>query len=87
MDWISTFLPMGSSSVKTLLQVLNIPFRQKKITHSPRQYFFKNLFPPTEERGGGNYDLLYQKLIRKYEDDDTTNTEDFHFGSFNSSLA
>ena len=26
-------------------------------------------FHPTAERGGGNYDLLYQNLIRKYEDD------------------
>ena len=43
--------------------------RQKEITHSPRQHFFKNLFPPTAERGGGNYDLLYQNSIRKYEDD------------------
>ena len=24
---------------------------------------------PTAERGGGNYDLLYQNSIRKYEDD------------------
>ena len=43
--------------------------RQKEITHSPRQHFFKNLFPPTAERGGGNYDLLYENSIRKYEDD------------------
>ena len=43
--------------------------RQKKITHSPRQHFFKNLFPPTAERGRGNYDFLYQNSIRKYQDD------------------
>ena len=42
--------------------------RKKEITHSPRKYFFENLFPPTGERGGGNYDLLYQNLIRKYDD-------------------
>ena len=30
--------------------------------------FFENLFPPTVESGGGNYDLLYQNSIRKYED-------------------
>ena len=24
---------------------------------------------PQDERGGENYDLLYQNLIRKYEDD------------------
>ena len=39
--------------------------RQKEIIHSPRQYFFENLFPPTPERGGGNYDLLYQNSVRK----------------------
>ena len=27
------------------------------------------LFPPTAERGGENYDLLYQNSIREYEDD------------------
>ena len=43
--------------------------RQKKITHSPRQHSFKNMFPPTPERGGGNYDLLYQNSVQKYEDD------------------
>ena len=42
--------------------------RQKEITHSPRQHFSENLFPPTTERGGRNYDLLYQNSIRKYED-------------------
>ena len=42
--------------------------RQKEITHSPRQHSFENLFPPTVERGGGNYDLLYQNSVRKYED-------------------
>ena len=43
--------------------------RQKEITHSPRQHSFENLFPLTTERGGGNYDLLYQNSVRKYEDD------------------
>ena len=43
--------------------------RQKGITHSPRQHCFKNLSPPAAERGGGNYDLLYQNSVRKYEDD------------------
>ena len=43
--------------------------RQKEITHSPRQHSFENLFPPTAERGGGNYDLLYQNSVRKYQDD------------------
>ena len=43
--------------------------RKKEITHFPRQHSFENLFPATAERGGGNYDLLYQNLVRKYEDD------------------
>ena len=43
--------------------------RQKEITQSARQDSFENLFPPTGERGGGNYDLLYQNSVRKYEDD------------------
>ena len=43
--------------------------RQKEITHSPRQHSFENLFRPTAERGGGNYDLLYKNSVRKYEDD------------------
>ena len=29
----------------------------------------ENLFPLTAERGGENYDLLYQNSIRKYGDD------------------
>ena len=43
--------------------------RQKKVTHSPRQHSFENLFPPTAKKGEGNYDLLYQNSVRKYEDD------------------
>ena len=43
--------------------------RQKKVTHSPRQHSFENLFPPTAEKGERNYDLLYQNSVRKYEDD------------------
>ena len=42
-------------------------------THEPVPHskllaeFFENLFPPTAERGGENYDLLYQNSIRKYD--------------------
>ena len=43
--------------------------RQKEITFSPTQYSFENLFPPTAERVGGNYDLLFQYSVRKCEDD------------------
>ena len=31
--------------------------------------FFENLLPPTAERGGEKYDLIYQNSIRKYEVD------------------
>ena len=30
----------------------------------PRQHSFKNLFPPTAERGEGNYDLLYRNSVK-----------------------
>ena len=43
--------------------------RQKEISHSPKQHSFENMFPPTVERGGGNYDFLYQNSVRKYEND------------------
>ena len=42
---------------------------QDSVPHSKLQVeFFENLFPPTAERGGQNYDLIYQNSIRKYED-------------------
>ena len=41
---------------------------QNEITHFPRQHSFKNLFPPTAERGRGNYDLLYQNSVGNYDD-------------------
>ena len=31
--------------------------------------FFENLFPPTAERGGESFVLLYQNSVRKFEDD------------------
>ena len=43
--------------------------RQREITHSLKQHSSENLFPPTAERGGGNYDFLYQNSVRKYEGD------------------
>ena len=48
---------------------LSLRPREKEIVHSPRQYSFKNLFPPTAERGGENYDLLYKYSVRKDEGD------------------
>ena len=42
---------------------------QKELSHSPRQHSFENLFPLLAKMGGGNYDLLDQNLVRKYEED------------------
>ena len=58
-----------SSHSKLAPKILSSHPRKKEITHSPRQHFFENLFPPIAERGGGNYNLLYQHSIRKYNDD------------------
>ena len=45
-------------------------FTHTLVLQSERQVeLFENLFPPTAEWGGENYDLLYQNSIRKYEDD------------------
>ena len=57
------------SPLKTPPKFLPSRPRQKEITHSPWQHSFENLLPPTAERGGRNYDLLYQNSVRKYEDD------------------
>ena len=44
-------------------------------THGPvpqwklQEEVFVNLFPSTAQRGGENYNLLYQDSVRKYEDD------------------
>ena len=53
-----------------LENVLNLGiFTQALVPQSELQAeLFGNLFPPTAERGGEKYDLLYQNLIRKYED-------------------
>ena len=59
------FLPTQAAPFK----FLSSHPRQKETSHSPRQHSFENLFPPTAERGGGNYVLPYEKSIRKYEDD------------------
>ena len=45
-------------------------FTHAPVPHSKLQAeFFENLFPPTAERSGENYDLVYQNSVRKYEDD------------------
>ena len=40
-----------------------------KILFAPGSIFFVHLFSTAAERGGENYDLLYQNSTRKYEDD------------------
>ena len=55
------------TSLETRPQVLAITsYRQKEITYPARQRSVKNLFPPLAERGGENYNLLYQNSVRKY---------------------
>ena len=54
---------------KLVPKFLSLRSRQKEITHSPKQHSFENLFPPAGEKGGGNYDLLFQNSVRKYKDD------------------
>ena len=55
--------------LKTLSNfLLSLP-RQKEITHSHRQRFFRNLFPSAAEKSGENYGFLYQNSVKKYEDD------------------
>ena len=67
MHRFEAFLLMPPHS-KLAPRFLLSPPRKKDITQSPRQHSFENLFPPTTERGGRNYDLLYQNSVRKYED-------------------
>ena len=54
-----------------LENVLNLGiFTHALVPHSKLEAeFFENLFPSTADRGGENYDLLYQNSIRKYEND------------------
>ena len=44
-------------------------FTHGPVPQSKLQEVFVNLFPSTAQRGGENYDLLYQDSVRKYEDD------------------
>ena len=43
--------------------------KQYSFENHSRQHSFENLFAPTAEMAGENYDLLYQNSVRKYEDD------------------
>ena len=40
-----------------------------KLLISPGRILLKNCFPQQQKGAGGNYDLFYQKSVRKYEDD------------------
>ena len=45
-------------------------FTHAPLPHSNLQVeYLEKMFPPTAERGGECYDLVYQAPIRKYEDD------------------
>ena len=43
-------------------------FTHAPVPHSNSRYNFLKICTPHEVKGGENYDLLYQNLIRKYED-------------------
>ena len=47
------------SYLKFSSKFLSSHSRQRKIIYSTRQRFFENLFSPTKESVGENYDLLY----------------------------
>ena len=48
----------------------HLPFQGRgKLPIPPRPHFVENLFPPTAERLGWNYDFLYQESIKRYKDD------------------
>ena len=64
---IFTHAPLPTHNSPQVLIITHT--RHRVITLSPKQHFFENPFLQTAERGGGNYDLLYQNSIRKYEDD------------------
>ena len=44
-------------------------FTRATVPHSNLHVEFLKICFPQDERGGENYDLLYQSSIRKYEDD------------------
>ena len=44
-------------------------FTHTAVPHSKLHVELLRICFPQDERGGGNYDLLYQNSIRKYEDD------------------
>ena len=60
------------SPLKTRPQFLSSRPRQKEITPPPRQHSFENLFTPTAERGGGNYDLLCLNSVNFFKCDGFT---------------
>ena len=52
----------GSLHSKLPPKLLSLRTRQKGSTHSPRQHCFENLFFPTAESAGGNYDFSYENM-------------------------
>ena len=66
---------MGKSFKFMLFTFLENALNLGIFTHAPVLHSkfpaecFENLFSPTSERGGENYDLLYQNSVIKYEDD------------------
>ena len=60
-------LPSLSKLSPMLLSAHSLSSRKRKKAHSPR--LFRKLFSTKGERDGGNYDLIYQNSIGKYEDD------------------
>ena len=66
---IRSIFTHASLHSKLAPKFLSLRPRHGEIIHSPRQHYFKNLFPLTAERSGGNYDLLYENSVKKYEDD------------------
>ena len=57
---IGEIFSYATSHSKLAHKFLSSRPRQKKITHSPREHSYGNLFPATAENGGGNYDLLFK---------------------------
>ena len=53
---------------KLALKFMSSRPTQKKITYYPRRHSFENLFRPTAESRGGNYDLFYQNSVKRYKD-------------------
>ena len=69
--FLSQKIEFDKTPVKTLPQVLYITLQNKgNLSFLPGNGFKKIHFPRQHKgRGGGNYNLLYQISVRKFEDD------------------